>query len=844
VGTQQEKSKNIQDIAMRRASSLKRGRIEGNDSYGNNDSCLSPVFDHDTKRVRRTISDERNDTLKKTERSISFEGIPLERSISVGTYERDVALSRKRRNSNFAIPEILAPWLKGQRKTSISIDNQATASTSLLDKTGEKDGSAPRLKVTNTRVRSISSFDLTKDEFFNTEKERGARDRVVSFGLVTAAEALGGTNVVDKKSSLKTSVMDVPKTQTLRRSFSAPVDHLQEQQQNKKTNTNNSDVKTKDGDTGRSITMVNDYPQEHRDNHNSMFSMGPSEALFNQIPPRTAYPTFSNTPVSESTAKTSTASHNVSDPKDKIIDNENNRNTKKDSYYTKPAECNVDKSTVYSRKNNTNTPTGERKVDNGNKRDVIDDSSNKKVETAEEKRKRLESSPSFEADIDMLGYDQFSDWHVGDRYKCEKVIGKGSYGSVCQAMDLDRLNVKVAIKRIDGLFDNMADAKRILREIRILRELRHENIIPIMDIIKPPNLSTYNELYIVFALRDTDLLKLIHDYSQVLSIDHVKFFMAQLLRGVQYMHNSHVIHRDLKPANILLTESCELSICDFGLARGIETDNYNNKIINGVSTSVNSSSSNNNNNSNNNSNNNNEQTKSPPQRRNSPPKYRRQMTQHVATRWYRAPELILKCDYNGSIDVWSAGCIFAEMLTMMTKDQSRDPLFPGGPCAFSPTSTNLNNMPQHQRLSQLDMIFDVIGTPSKATIYAMTGGHADNKLIREDLYQRNPIKPTLSLAQRFPEASVEAIDLLEKLLKFNPSERITINEAIEHPFLAAWHSKYTEELQKGKRADFSFETGANSVSTIRELITEEILWYEKTWFEEEQKQNRQGDNDG
>ena len=206
--------------------------------------------------------------------------------------------------------------------------------------------------------------------------------------------------------------------------------------------------------------------------------------------------------MTEPTTKTSTVSHNVSDPKDKIIDNEDNRNTKTDSYYAKPAAGNVDKSTVYSRKNNAKTSTGERKVDSGSKRDVIDNSNNnnKKVETAEEKRKRLESSPSFEADIDMLGYDQFSDWHVGDRYKCEKVIGKGSYGSVCQAMDLDRLNVKVAIKRIEGLFVNMADAKRILREIRILRELRHENIIPIMDIIKPPNLSTYNELYIVFAL--------------------------------------------------------------------------------------------------------------------------------------------------------------------------------------------------------------------------------------------------------------------------------------------------------------------------------------------------------
>ena len=845
---------------MRRSTSLKRGRIEGNDTtYNNTGSSLSPSIEHDSKRVRRTISDERKDV-----RSVSFEGATLERSISVGTFERGMALGRKRRNSNFAIPAVLAPWLPHRQSSSSSsessigvlegkdVDANGSNATSISSK--------PQLKVTNTRVRSVSSFDLGKDgELFSTEKERSSRDRVVSFGLVTAAEALGDSNFMKKKTVPKSSIVNIPPT--IQRSYSAPAtDHSAEQNnnQNKDHKGKKSGIKNDKNKGGDDTSMLNQYSQQ---DSGSMFSMEPSEALFNQVQPPSVFSTDHNNKITSSSSVTTSSSH-LNDKDNNISSNDdgdggnssnnevfNNGDVEKQSYYAKAAASNIDKNTIYSRQNNSNNiaPNEEEMLqrgkedrddaepnkeesninnNNNNNNNNERKNNNEKVETAEEKNKRLQSSPSFDADIDMLGYDQFHDWHVSDRYKCQKIIGKGSYGSVCQAVDLfGEGNPPVAIKRIDNLFDNMADAKRILREIRILRELRHQNIIPIMDIIKPRHLSTYNELYVVFALRDTDLLKLIQDHSQVLSIEHVKFFMAQLLRGVQYMHNSHVIHRDLKPANILLTENCELSICDFGLARGIDTDNDNNNRRNGMPTLVN--------------NNNAHESKNQSLMR-SPPKYRRQMTQHVATRWYRAPELILKCSYNGSIDVWSAGCIFAEMLTMMTSGQSRDPLFPGGPCALSPTS---NNMPRHERLSQLDMIFDVIGTPSRATIDAMTGGHADNRLIREDLLQRNPIKPQLSLAQRFPKATAEAIDLLEKLLKFDPSERIDINDAISHPFVTSFSQSYTEELQKGKQADFTFESIANDVASIRAFITEEIIWYEKTWSEEEQKQ-KMAEEDG
>ena len=219
---------------MRRSTSLKRGRIEGNDTtYNNTGSSLSPSIEHDSKRVRRTISDERKDV-----RSVSFEGATLERSISVGTFERGMALGRKRRNSNFAIPAVLAPWLPHRQSSSSSsessigvlegkdVDANGSNATSISSK--------PQLKVTNTRVRSVSSFDLGKDgELFSTEKERSSRDRVVSFGLVTAAEALGDSNFMKKKTVPKSSIVNIPPT--IQRSYSAPAtDHSAEQNNNQK----------------------------------------------------------------------------------------------------------------------------------------------------------------------------------------------------------------------------------------------------------------------------------------------------------------------------------------------------------------------------------------------------------------------------------------------------------------------------------------------------------------------------------------------------------------------------------------------------------------------------------
>ena len=188
------------------------------------------------------------------------------------------------------------------------------------------------------------------------------------------------------------------------------------------------------------------------------------------------------------------------------------------------------------------------------------------------------------------------------QYTPVKPIGKGAYGVVCSARNSET-DERIAIKKIGSAFDNLIDAKRTLREIKLLRHLRHENIIQIKDIFAPASRTTYNDVYIVYELMDTDLHQIIRS-SQPLSDDHCQYFIYQVLRGLKYIHSANVLHRDLKPSNLLLNANCDLKICDFGLARTNTEKEF--------------------------------------------------MTEYVVTRWYRAPELLLSCsEYTAAIDIWS-----------------------------------------------------------------------------------------------------------------------------------------------------------------------------------------------
>jgi len=164
-------------------------------------------------------------------------------------------------------------------------------------------------------------------------------------------------------------------------------------------------------------------------------------------------------------------------------------------------------------------------------------------------------------------------WEVPARYKDLGIIGSGAYGQVCSATDeaLTHETPKTAIKKLARPFQSAIHAKRTYRELRMLKHMKHENIIGLLDVFTPAeSISDFQDVYFVTALMGADLNNIVK--TQKLSDDHVQFLVYQILRGMKYVHSAGIIHRDLKPSNIAVNEDCELRILDFGLARPTENE--------------------------------------------------------------------------------------------------------------------------------------------------------------------------------------------------------------------------------------------------------------------------------
>ncbi|KAJ6810306.1 mitogen-activated protein kinase 9-like isoform X1 [Iris pallida] len=337
----------------------------------------------------------------------------------------------------------------------------------------------------------------------------------------------------------------------------------------------------------------------------------------------------------------------------------------------------------------------------------------------------------------MLDTEFFTEYGEASQYQIQEVVGKGSYGVVGAAVDT-HTGDKVAIKKINDVFEHVSDATRILREIKLLRE--------------------FKDIYVVFELMESDLHQVIKANDD-LTPEHYQFFLYQLLRALKYIHTANVFHRDLKPKNILANADCKLKICDFGLAR-VSFNDAPSAIF---------------------------------------------WTDYVATRWYRAPELCgsFFSKYTPAIDIWSIGCIFAEMLT-------GKPLFPG------------KNV-----VHQLDLMTDLLGTPSAESIARIR-----NEKARRYLSSMRR-KPPVSFLQKFPNTDPLALRLLQRLLAFDPKDRPTAEEALADPYFQGLANVDREpSTQPISKLEFEFERRKLTKEDVRELIYREILEYHPQMLQE------------
>jgi mitogen-activated protein kinase 1/3 len=325
----------------------------------------------------------------------------------------------------------------------------------------------------------------------------------------------------------------------------------------------------------------------------------------------------------------------------------------------------------------------------------------------------------------------------------QKKLGKGAYGEVflCESL---RTGKQVAVKWVRDFASDGLIGKRILREIRILSALNHENLLKLVDLLPVPG-PNFDDVYIVMPFLHIDLNRVIYSKMK-LSDKHAQAFACQILRGLKYLHSAGIVHRDLKPANILVNQDCGLRIADFGLARGRSSEEE-------------------------------------------------VLTEYVVTRWYRAPELMLfPSGYFEAVDLWSVGCIHAELVT-------RQPLFPG-----------------RDTMDMLRHISNILGFSRERDLawLPVDGPQREGALsLIETL--NPPESPTTSLQQRMPEATENCLAFVRDLLSFDPNHRVSASDALAHKYLEV-HRDPDMETSARRPFPWDFDDFKPTKQELRERV--------------------------
>ncbi|TPX40766.1 hypothetical protein SeMB42_g02881 [Synchytrium endobioticum] len=290
---------------------------------------------------------------------------------------------------------------------------------------------------------------------------------------------------------------------------------------------------------------------------------------------------------------------------------------------------------------------------------------------------------------------------VGEHYEKIEKIGEGTYGVVYKAKDRTTGTV-VALKKIRLDTEDEGVPSTAIREISLLKELNHPNVVRLLDIV-----HNDEKLYLIFEFLDLDLKKYMDTTAPYgLSPTLIKSYMYQLLKGLLYCHSRRILHRDLKPQNLLIDQHGALKLADFGLARafGIPLRTY---------------------------------------------------THEVVTLWYRAPEILLGSKhYSTCVDMWSVGCIFAEMVL-------RHPLFPGD-----------------SEIDEIFRIFRTLGTPNEDRWSGISQ--------LPDYKPTFPVWQGQDLAKIVQGLDADGIDLLKRMLVYDPGHRISAKQALRHSYFAGF----------------------------------------------------------
>lgn len=304
--------------------------------------------------------------------------------------------------------------------------------------------------------------------------------------------------------------------------------------------------------------------------------------------------------------------------------------------------------------------------------------------------------------------------HVLRKFEIAQRLGKGAYGIVWKGIE-KRSRQVVALKKCFDAFRNATDAQRTFREIMYLQALAgHENIIRLQHVIRAEN---DRDIYLTFDHMETDLHAVIR--ANILEEVHKKYIIYQLLKALKYLHSAELLHRDIKPSNLLLNSDCHIKLCDFGLCRSVAETAGPNPVL----------------------------------------------TDYVATRWYRAPEILLgSTHYTKGVDMWAVGCILGEMI-------NGRPVFPG-------TST----------MNQLERILELTGKPSPEEVSAMHSQYAGTML------ESVVMPPARSIPEFFPAASGEARDLMGLCFGFRPDSRMSAEDGLRHPYVADFHNEEDEPV--------------------------------------------------